>query len=127
MPPLSAGHWDRRMLVGNQPWGPYQGAQYEIQLGSSIGEDLSRCRGEHYLCSLPLHDFALVTASHALGDFMTEWSEAEEAKIQELMATEIVYEGCKPYKPARPEAVRMMRRLQQSGKWKPEEERVQTV
>ena len=59
------------------------------------------------------------------------WSAAEEAKIKELMDTEIVFEGCKPYKPGRPEAIRMMRRLEMSGKWKPTdlrpEDYVQTI
>ena len=58
---------------------------------------------------------------------MNGWSEVEEAKIQALMNTTIELEHGKSYKPERPEAIRMMRRLQQSGKWKPEDERVQTV
>jgi hypothetical protein len=61
---------------------------------------------------------------------MNGWSEQEEAKIQELMATDISYEGCKPYKPERAEAIRIMRRLCQAGKFKPTdvrpEEYVQT-
>lgn len=67
--------------------------------------------------------FQGVIMSEGLG-----WSPSEEAKIQEIMKTDIIYEGCKPYKPERPEAIRIMRRLFQSGKWKPEEnDFVQTV
>ena len=55
------------------------------------------------------------------------WTPEEEKKIHELMDTEIVYEGCQPYKPARPEAIRLLRCLETAGKWCPTDDPCQRV
>lgn len=50
----------------------------------------------------------------------TEWSAEGEKKIAELMANPISKDNTK--KPDRKEAIRMMQRLKQSGKWYPEDD-----
>jgi len=49
----------------------------------------------------------------------SSWSQEEEAKIKEIMATPIEIEGCKPYNPIRIESIRIMRRLEDADKWIP--------